>query len=197
MKKIVLTCLFLACASLPASPALADFYSGTFSTWITDPKEKNIGNAKDITDVGVASDNTSYYFRMVLAAAPAASAAGTVYGIYVGLPDNTGLAPDTADFSLEANLRKRSNVYFNYTLTDWTGGEPVQSTPVFTHSGKTLEWKVDKTLLGSSFSFLGATSTAAGKVVDTTSVAATPIPGSVWLLGSGLVGLIGLRRRNM
>ena len=29
----------------------------------------------------------------------------------------------------------------------------------------------------------------------TTPVATTPIPGAVWLLGSGLVGLIGLKRK--
>jgi hypothetical protein len=34
-----------------------------------------------------------------------------------------------------------------------------------------------------------------GYAVDNISTA-TPIPGAVWLLGSGLLGLIGLRRRT-
>lgn len=34
-----------------------------------------------------------------------------------------------------------------------------------------------------------------GAILDNVSVSATPIPGAVWLLGSGIVGLIGVRRR--
>lgn len=196
MKKLVATACLLACAVLSVTPSFADLYSGPFSLWITDPNEADVSpNGRDIAGVGLASDSTSYYFRMELVAAPAANSVGTIYGIYIGLPGDSGLTVENADMSLEASLRKRSNIYFNYTLTDWTSGEPVQSTPEFSARGTILEWKVDKDLLGSYFSFMGATSSST-KIIDTTSVAATPIPGAVWLLGSGLVGLIALRRRT-
>ena len=42
---------------------------------------------------------------------------------------------------------------------------------------------------------LGYTVSCANDVIMTDALSKTPIPGAVWLLGSGLLGLIGLRRR--
>ncbi len=44
--------------------------------------------------------------------------------------------------------------------------------------------------------FNGTASHAMELISSTLTVAPTPIPGAVWLLGSGLVGLMGLRRRQ-
>jgi hypothetical protein len=35
-----------------------------------------------------------------------------------------------------------------------------------------------------------------GKFIDAVGVSSVPVPGAVWLMGSGLLGLIGLRRRK-
>lgn len=43
---------------------------------------------------------------------------------------------------------------------------------------------------------LGYTVSCANDVIMADTFSKTPIPGAVWLLGSGLLGLIGLRRRN-
>lgn len=43
----------------------------------------------------------------------------------------------------------------------------------------------------------GAWSNPGQVMIDDIEVSATPIPGAAWLLGSGLVGLVGLRRRFM
>ncbi|WP_319523070.1 PEP-CTERM sorting domain-containing protein [uncultured Desulfosarcina sp.] len=36
-----------------------------------------------------------------------------------------------------------------------------------------------------------------GKFIDAVGVSAVPVPGAVWLMGSGLLGLIGLRRKKV
>ena len=57
--------------------------------------------------------------------------------------------------------------------------------------GKTLEWKAGRT------DFWGATCGSAWtKSGGHTGISSTPIPATAWLLGTGIVGLIGIRRRN-
>jgi hypothetical protein len=43
--------------------------------------------------------------------------------------------------------------------------------------------------------FNGSTSYAVEVLTSTLTVSPTPIPGAIWLLGSGLVGLVGIRRK--
>ena len=43
--------------------------------------------------------------------------------------------------------------------------------------------------------FNGASSYAVEILTSTLTVSSTPIPGAIWLLGSGLVGLVGIRRK--
>lgn len=45
-------------------------------------------------------------------------------------------------------------------------------------------------------SYLGQRSTEFVQVAGTLATSATPIPAAIWLLGSGLVGLVGIRRRT-
>lgn len=45
-------------------------------------------------------------------------------------------------------------------------------------------------------SYAGCWGRSGAIAVDNFSVSAVPIPGAIWLLGSGLLGLIGIRRRN-
>jgi hypothetical protein len=90
---------------------------------------------------------------------------------------------------------------------------PVRNSDEFKHSdhlqfqhvengGKTLEWWFKDghwdRHIGISFTGWAATLPLGDhhNVIETNHVSATPIPNAAWLLGSGVLALIGLKRRN-
>jgi len=98
---------------------------------------------------------------------------------------------------------------FNYSwdfsgstfTTGLTGNAPTaQSATQF--ASTYLEWRyVDPASgtghIGLNFNWWAQTLNGSGTVLETTGTAtATPIPNAAWLLGSGIIGLIGLQRRR-
>jgi hypothetical protein len=90
---------------------------------------------------------------------------------------------------------------------------PVRNSDEFKHSdhlqfqyvengGKILEWWFKDghwdRHIGISFTGWAATLPLGGhhNVIETNHVSTTPIPNAAWLLGSGVLALIGLKRRN-
>ena len=61
-----------------------------------------------------------------------------------------------------------------------------------------LEWKIEKSDLThhDTFTLPGATFDLSRCLKDTPDSHATSIPSAVWLIGSGILGLIGLQRRR-
>ena len=189
----ILIAMLLACATAPAFAAF-DWNSGAGITWAYGATGTNPPTpGKDIEKIGVGSDSNQYVFRMYLDSAPTTSDYGTIYGIYLGAS-----SPPT-DYSIESLLKKNTKgvLSYSYLLGDTSFN---LATNGFSRldNGKTLEWKIDKTDVTGDWNFLlGATANSSGETVyDHTNVAATPIPAAAWLLGSGIIGLIGIRRRN-
>ena len=151
-----------------------------------------------IDKIGMGSGDKQYVFRMYLNGAPAASDAGIIYGIYLGP------SPQPADYSVECLLKQNSKGGLSYFYMRGDNSVPLAAGGFSQlEGGQILEWKIDKTAINGKRLFLrGATSTVDGVTTwnRTGSVAfvpaPTPIPSAVWLLGCGVVGVIGIRHRS-
>lgn len=65
-------------------------------------------------------------------------------------------------------------------------------------NGNSLNWSIDKSSITTPFWFGGQTIDLSTAVIDHTNISSTntPIPGAAWLLGSGVLGLFGLKRKK-
>ena len=199
----ILTALLLTFTFVPAHAAL-DWDSGTGVTWALDVTGDAITSGKDILKVGVGSDidtnnNIEYIFRMYLSAAPDGEEdAGTIYNVFLG----TSSPP--SDYVIDSMFKwKYSKTSPGYGFTMLGDSIAVKEfSQVDDQTNHYLEWKVgNDQITDSLFYFMGATTdatglTTSGHLYDQTEIAATPIPAAAWLLGSGIIGLIGIKRRN-
>jgi hypothetical protein len=169
-------------------------------TWITDPVNDVVNDgatpstAKDILKIGMGDDisNSQYVFRMYLnGSVPNQADAGTIYNIYFSADNPPIDHYMTYSFSYDGAGKFHKST--SSDLDSWAFGRPDGS------FGKILEWKVNKDeIQGSIFNFMGATTDSTGLLTGTHpyDIVATPIPAAAWLLGSGIIGLIGIKRRN-
>lgn len=182
MKRSALTVTFVLAGLL----LLAVVPSFAASTWTA------LGEpGGSITSVQVTRYSSTYDITMNLTS-PATT--GNFYSVYFSPSDDVF---NLYEQNIDSTVRRKavtSNL-ISYTLIN---GEYVfnDSIPVSgSVSGNKLSWTVNiSDILLTDFWFGGEVigNTQNGK----TAVAATPIPGAVWLLGSGVLGLVGLRRRQ-
>lgn len=111
---------------------------------------------------------------------------------------------DSFSIVIMRNLPGYENHSFNY-FADVSNTEPLEFVQdgdyaAFTPVGTNLLWTIPRWAGDPNFSFFGAASLANAEY-ETQSITAslppatpTPIPGAVWLLGSGLAGLFALKR---
>jgi hypothetical protein len=128
------------------------------------------------------------------------------YGQQYDFPTNPNAAYNDSG---AATMTITSANLFNFTSAyfwGWTGSvAPASSLTVSGYNGATLIGSTPITLASSpalvNLNFSGIDkiefTTTAGKywLMDNANMAPVPVPPSVWLLGSGLVGLVGLRRK--
>ena len=86
-----------------------------------------------------------------------------------------------------------SDYDYAFLFTSWSEEEGNEYWGAYLELGETTGYVGHTKFLGSPFA---AYRTDGSVVIGETTHSAVPIPGAVWLLGSGLIGLVGIRRKN-
>ncbi len=189
----------------------------------SDPYNYNPG--QDITKgwyaYGQEGGSNYHYFRIDLVAAPGSGNLGNLYGIFIDSKPNYGAPSDNKivpgglngiDFILCASvdeIERYGVVEWDEEFLRWKRGDFTESDDLKFQNNErlTLEWRVkdypagDNKHIDTPFSFWGATMYPSDnplkkKTFDITKQVTTPIPNAAWLLGAGVVALIGLKRRK-
>jgi hypothetical protein len=187
--RFVLT-IAAACLLIVPSAAGAAFtgYTGPWQQTVSDPKDQAAGlEQMDLQSISRAYDGGFYYFQLDAYAdiLPTTPAFADYYGIYIkkGIVDTT--EPDWYT-SYNSDYYVRLNEKWALATKNVTG-------PEWVIVNGNLQWKFAASGLESGYSWWAVTQKGDG--INVSDYAIAPIPNAFWLLGSGLVGLIGLRRR--
>ena len=176
---------------------------------------------RDILAAYQAYSNGYLYFRIDLASAPSGHfppGYASTYGLYIdsragGAPGSDMYVPGTLsgiDFivSSELDIERCNRLDWDPDLQVWKVDEFKDSSNLkfqaSMNHGTTLEWRVKdgqgNRHIGDSFTWWAGTMLpgegSAKKTYDLAGATHAPIPSAVWLLGSGIIGLIGLKRRG-
>lgn len=172
--------------------------------WSAGPSQM-VGSLIDGIDLGRDIDAAYYafdadyrFFRLDLKGAPemGSNNYAPLYQFAIGTPGGTGYLNTLA---MPISFPPPT------TLSFFSGAAPPSMFSEFHFRFKTpsvLEWAVKKEDLPDYFAWYALTGDLSGGsisgIFDMTAPAlATPIPSAAWLLGSGVIALIGLRRRKV
>lgn len=219
---LLVVVLFPLALAVPASAAY--FYNWDTAQKFTDPVNDapyTPTPGQNVIAAWHAFDGTYHYFRLDLLSAPAYTVPpgyANTYGLFIdskggGAPNSDRFVPGALtgiDYIVGTELEfegiRHSRLDWDKTLQRWRGDEFQESDNLRFHAtengGSTLEWRVKEAgnfLIGSSFTWWAASmlpGNESGVGKQTYDVMATPIPNAAWLLGSGVLALIGLKRRR-
>lgn len=166
---------------------------------VTDAANDSTGPAStDILNVAINNNASAYDVSMTLAAAPD----NVLTGFY-GVLFSTSPTISTSTGSVYATMPNNLTAVKLYDYFAFGGVTPTVSANTLTWhvtglSGANNDASLYALLSSGSYSFTGITGMMTNpSTYDTTDTkTVTPIPGAVWLFGTGLLGLIGLRRRT-
>jgi hypothetical protein len=197
----ILTALLLTCTAMQSFATNSIIWTTT-----TGISSAGVTDAQTMKDVNFGTDTTTnqYVFQMDLKTLPSGSNADNLnlYGIYLGGANLT--APKLGAQYPTGFTASTENFYMIWgaagTFYNLPRGSSVSASFTTLPGQNALEWRINTNSIPSSDWFYGAISTLNGGTVFATTtaapIAAAPIPAAAWLLGSGIIGLIGIRRRN-
>jgi hypothetical protein len=168
-----------------ASTASAVLYSGDWNSrpFYQDDTGEAGGNAYDIDKLRWAYESGYYFFRVELVAAPTLL---SDFKVNIGLPPERNFG----SFSIDGN-----------NWSNHTSGSPLPVIAGFDHAeggGKYLEWKVSLPGVSGPITWWAQTTGYSGSGLGDVfaGTMTTPIPNAAWLFGTGVIALIGLKRRK-
>lgn len=210
MKRSNLTVALAVVATLALSATWSDaaqsyLYSGWSNvTSINDVNENGLPQQLNIQKIYYARDDQYHYFRMDLEKVPQVGNTD-IYSFYFDAAPGGANGPTNASPYIPSGLTGIDHVigattqggsffkeYQSGTWTSLNSGE-------YKQSGLTLEWKTSLGDLPLNFSSWGVsvrTNNLWGNYDIAGPLTATPIPASAWLFASGIIGLVGLKRKS-
>lgn len=189
---------------LAVSPASALLYPWA----VTDPAGDAGLSERDILGASYIHFGMDHFFRIDLAAAPDTVNFPDKVGFWINSKPFQGASyPNSlvpfplagVDLIVSTDYSGTGGIPF---LLNWEGSWQSKSDGglMFAQTGNILEWKINDTYLNGPFDWWAATimpGSSPATTYDMTAPITTPIPSAAWLLGSGVVALIGLRRRKV
>jgi hypothetical protein len=220
MKSLVrgTSALFFAATILFATtqPAAAAF---TWYDWtggyqlVSDGTNPPLKSGQDIRNAFYAEKDGYKYFRMELYGSPNKGAHGyaNLYGFFIQKGEGNKYNDDP---NFSTPLGFNVDTYLGAYVKPKLGGGGLKFTPdggtfdggteyafsqlKYQRNGYYLDWAIPEGDLPDSFTWLAATfKKGSWEVLNQTASVATPIPSAALLLGTGLIGLVGLRRRGV
>ena len=166
------------------------------SSWTVQPDTSLLNN--QITSLTMTNSGSVIDFTMtLLAGAPAVN--GKTYSVYFA--NAKDVFNDSVYFQyIDTSINKAGTKATGTLNTDVA---TVLLSPVMDKAKTTLSWSVNRAdMLYDNFYFGGLITTTANNVttqigrteIVSANITQTPIPGAAWLLTSGLVGIVGVRR---
>jgi len=200
-----------------AQPAAASFewydWTGGYQL-VRDSQDPSLGRGQDIRNAFYAVNEGYKYFRMELYGSPGEGANGyaNMYAFFINkgegghypeysAPLVIDATPPTfpVDSYLAAFAKPTLGGGLQFTPDSGTfiGGDEYAFDLRYERNGKYLDWAVPEDQLPDSFTWMAATLKKGSWILlNSTAAVATPVPSAALLLGTGIICLVGLRRRS-
>ncbi|THB69223.1 MAG: hypothetical protein D6B28_11795 [Gammaproteobacteria bacterium] len=199
----------------------AYLYDWDAAPTITDPTGEaaisnphlTVSNGQDISGAWMAADEQYYYFRMDLVGAPANNDFAGLYGIYIdskaggAIGSDVEYMPDSLDgidYILDSHYEPNIGGWFLSDFHEWDESNGYfDRTDLFSaqqseNGGTTIEWMVERTLIGNDFTWVAATHDLGSEAAtyDMTQPATVPVPAPIVLFATSIIGLCPLFRKK-
>ncbi len=177
---------------------------------VRDSRDVPLADGQDIRNAFYAVDSGYRYFRIELYGSPGRGAGGyaDLYGFFLdtGNEENFTAFTNPLGFGVgsyvDVSVTPRLGGGLKFTPGGGTivGGKEYAFSLRYDRNGKYIDWAIPLGELADGFTWHAAafSKDLGGQLtlLDRTADAGIPIPGTAWLFGSGIAGLVAMKRRK-